>query len=50
MNDFLELPHHHDRHIRRYTASIMHVLVHGYRAKSYDDFWGHVSKASCPYI
>lgn len=42
MNDFLVEPNQFRKHIRRYSASIIHTLVHGFRAKSYDDFWGHV--------
>lgn len=41
MNDFLTQPDQFRQHIRRYSASIIHTLVHGFRAKSYDDFWGH---------
>lgn len=42
MNDFLTKPADFRKHIQRYSASIIHTLVHGFRAKSFNDFWGHV--------
>lgn len=42
MNDFLTNPEKYREHIRRYTASIIHVLIHGFRGTSTEDFWGHV--------
>lgn len=43
MNDILDSPEQIDQHIRRYSASIVHVLIHGFRAKPKDEFWGRVS-------
>ncbi|KAK4150414.1 putative cytochrome P450 oxidoreductase [Chaetomidium leptoderma] len=41
MNDLLETPDNFFDHIRRYTASVATCITHGFRAPTFDSFWGH---------
>jgi hypothetical protein len=44
MNDLLETPEDFFNHISRYTASVATTLVYGFRAATFQSFWGHVSQ------
>jgi hypothetical protein len=44
MNDLLDSPEGFYDHIRRYTASVATSLTYGYRAATFQSFWGHVSQ------
>lgn len=43
MNDLLETPDDFFNHISRYTASVATSTVYGFRAPTFQSFWGHVS-------
>lgn len=46
MNDLLQTPEDFFDHICRYTASVATSLTYGFRAPTFNSFWGHVSPVS----
>jgi hypothetical protein len=50
MMNLLNKPENFYDEIRRYTASVATTIVYGFRAPTFESFWGHVSSTTICHV